>query len=276
MLHQAEKDLSAIEKRVKENKTIFFESKFNFLLEHYGYRPGCLHALLGTPGGGKTSLLKAMISEATIKKKVLLMLTEEQFKEYEPDLHASNENYNPDNLLYMHEDSVPTEIKKDKKAALNYLRDQVNDSDCDVFFFDNITTSVFYASTSGLRWQEELISMLRRTAKTLNIPIIYAVHTNKNVKDNSNKLIDGEDVRGTNQSFQKSDYFYVLQRFQQENNYYPFLFLRKHRFHKFVDNKYFYLNFKNGCYEEDKPTTFDKINQAFMQRNWLGKADKKK
>lgn len=64
-----------------------FFARYYSLLKHRGFRKGCLHTLVGFSGHGKSSLLRTWILDAASTGKVLVLLTEEDIKQYQIELN---------------------------------------------------------------------------------------------------------------------------------------------------------------------------------------------
>lgn len=258
-------------KQIRANKEQSFPSRFGFLNEVKGLRKGCSTGLLGTTGSGKSSIAQAIVADTLEVATVLLLLSEDKFKEYQIGIALANPQYNFKNLKYLEQDSIPEELKENHTELFKFYEDQIVESGAQLVIWDNPTTSPFYSSGFTFRQQEQTLYNFRRMAQRLNIAFIYLLHTQKDVRDNMGRLIEGEDVRGSNQSFQLADYFFIFQKFMIDDKFYPFIRIRKHRYHRFLTNFFFILTYKDGTYLNDTPVEFKAINDAFLRRNYLGK-----
>ena len=256
----------------EELNKVYFHSTFNFLMEHKGFRPNCLHGLLGTSGSGKSTLLKKIVAETSKDHRVLLWLSEEsaelyfsKWSEYYPD--AKRENIQ----VFEEATELRPEQTKDAKTALQTVFDIVETAQPEIIFIDNLTTSELYSESMGLKGQSLFIKGLKKLCMKYGNTILFLIHTDKNTHDNGNKIIEGENVRGLNRSFMDSDYFYILQRFENENNITAFVRLRKRRNHDQVNTNYFLLKYIRGVYVSDLQSNFGSFNSAYLERNFLGK-----
>ncbi len=265
-------DMGAAEemvRQIKANKEQYFQSRFGFLNETHGLRLGCYHALLGTTGSGKSTIAQAIAADSLESKKVLLILSEDRFKEYQIGIKLSNSKYNHKNLMYFEQESAPKEVRKYSETLFDYYSDLIAQSGAQLVIWDNPTTSHFASFT--FREQEAIVYNFRLLAQRLNMAFMHLVHTKKEITDNMGRLIEGEDVRGSNQVFQLADYFYIFQKFMLAEKFYPFVRIKKHRYHRFIKQFYHGLCYKDGAYVSDFPVEFKAINEAFLKRNYLGR-----
>jgi hypothetical protein len=116
--------------------------------------------------------------------------------------------------------------------------------------------------------QGDFISFLAALAEKNDLCIFYVAHTRKEVTDNMGRLIEGEDARGSNQLFQQSQYFFILQNIAINNELFPILRIRKHRFHE-ITKRFFLLGYKDGAYRFDRTIEFERIAEIFKERNQL-------
>lgn len=251
--------------RVKKfHDQVFYPSRFNFLREICGLRPGCIMGLLGTAGSGKSTVTKSVIADVSESSKVLIYLTEEEPREYQVGLNKIGANL--DNIVFCSEKKFAANLQSLEQIKI-YFSELILSSGANVVFLDNITTSVLYEPL-GVRSQGEFVSYLCNLAERNNICIFYIAHTRKEVTDNMGRLIEGEDARGSNQLFQQSQYFFILQNIAINNDLYPILRIRKHRFHE-ITKRFFLLGYKDGAYRFDKDINFEKISEIFKERNQL-------
>jgi energy-coupling factor transporter ATP-binding protein EcfA2 len=259
---------------IDKHSKIIYPSRFAFLNEHLGIRPGCLHGLLGTTGSGKSSLLRSIISDTAEHSKVLVWLSEEQVDDYQLGIIQTNKNVNLSNLLFFEETGLGQAEYESVDETIDCFCENAIKAQVDVIFLDNLTTSFMYSDNWGVRGQGKVIERLHDFTIETGIPIFFAIHTRKDVGANSRKEIVGEDIRGNNQAFQKTQYFYVLQRFSTKGGYQTFISIKKNRHHTINQNT-FYLNFNRdrNYYDRDKAVSFEAFNKAFKDRDFLGKFD---
>lgn len=259
-------DKKIIEKFQVENKIQRIQSRFNFLNVHFGLRKGLAHGILGTPGSGKTSLLRSIIADTSEKMRTLIYLTEESITQYQAKLMPLNVNM--DNIFFIQEKDFKTDAYGDLDTLLNYLFECLLQEEIEVFVWDNLTTSKIYEALKP-NMQGYMFNKIQVFCDSNGIAFLYVAHTKQGISDNHGKLIEGEDMRGSAYPFTMSPYFYILQRFSIETSIYTFIHVRKHRFHD-VEKKYYLLNFKDGIYYDDRYLEFANLNNFFKQRNYLG------
>ena len=69
---------------------VYFDTHYNFLKAHNGFRPGCMHMFMGTSHGGKSTLVRSLLTDICLSGKdingepnpVLLWLSEETVLEF--------------------------------------------------------------------------------------------------------------------------------------------------------------------------------------------------
>ncbi|GAG05647.1 unnamed protein product, partial [marine sediment metagenome] len=191
--------------------------------------------------------------------------SEETQLDYE--MHMLDLGANLDNIVYSHEHDIPRSIENDKDCLMLYFQDTVLHANADIVFWDNITTSKIY--TDFIATQNYVTIELDKFCKKNNITIFYVVHANK--KLNSSVLIEGKDIRGSNQLYQRSAYFYIIQRFYKNGEWFAFVNIDKHRGPFEIKRKYHQLVFEKGMYTSDREVDFEAINEAFMERDYLGR-----
>jgi hypothetical protein len=258
----------------KLSRVELWPSRFGFLKAHYGVRPGRVSYLLGTTGTGKTSLFKSVISDSLAVASAVVLSTEENALRYMPDIDKAGKRGLLDRVNFVYEKNISPLITKSQKNYLAWIEDMLVSSGVKIMFFDNLTTSALYAGSGGVAGQEDAVNKLSEMAQRLDVAIFIAMHTRKEITDNMGRMISGEDVRGTAQSFISADFFYVFQRWAIGEKFFPFIQTVKHRGYSTL-NKSHLLEFSNGVYTSDSATDFEKINAIFNMRNQLGRINKK-
>jgi hypothetical protein len=245
-------------------------SRFKFLNVHMGPRPGLSHGLLGTPGSGKSTLVKSVVTDTAKRMRTLCFLSEETVVEYQAKLNSLR--CNMENMYFMQEKDLPLNSFKSLDAIVTFIREALLGAGIQAFFWDNLTTSKIYESLDP-KMQGYFFSKVQRLCNENDILFFYVAHTKQGISDNHPKFIEGEDMRGSSYPFNQSEYFYIYQRFLIGTKVYGFIHVRKHRFHE-VEHKFYLLDFNGGVYAGDVQLEFNKLNEFFRQRNYLGKKEK--
>lgn len=254
---------------LKDNEAEYFKSRFLCFKAHNGFRPGCLHLVLGVAGAGKSTFLKAIIKDLVDDKQpILLWLTEED----RDDVNVTFKDLPDNDGLKMVD--VYCEIDPSQKVVTEdnfwlYLDDKIGSINPSCILIDNITTSFLYAEKTS-REQLQTIKQLKEVARKYNIPIIIFAHTKEECSDSMTRLIEINDIRGTKNIINLVEYLYIMQRFQIGESYFPTVRIKKHRKHP-VDNYLFrlvYSKLKN-TYTHDILLTFKEFKEAYKARNTL-------
>ena len=276
-----------IAKEAKKHLIYAWDTRFNFLKATNGVRPGCLTGLMGSTHSGKSTLLKSIISDCS-KEKVLVWLTEENSRVYSEGILRATPNDNEANLqniTFVNESELDYELRKSADDMFTCLEAEITQSCCTICFIDNLSTSALYMSSKGFSGEADAAKRLHALTKKLGVAIFYIIHTAKGINNDMNRLITGEDIRGSNMGFMVTEYFYVMQRFSgsfgagtNKEKYFPFITIKKHRYHNRIKNDTFQLRYEQdlGVFIEDRASSFDEINKAFMIRNYLGKRNEKR
>jgi len=249
------------------------QSRYEFLKAHHGIRPNTLHGLMGTTGGGKSTLLKCIIAETAAHIPVLVWLSEEKIVEYQ-DLIAKLDPTCLKNIIFVEEKSIPENCLESQADFFEYFEQMVDEAEVGIVFIDNVTTSMFYSQTVGLAGQNKtsrwLLDFVKRKAS-----VFYAAHTQSKITDNYNKVITAEDIRGSKELPIHTEYLYILQRFTKEDKIFAFINVVKYRHHENARG-WFALKYEKKAYTEAKRVGFDLVNNIFRTRDYLGKAFRKK
>lgn len=252
-------EASAIIEKFNE-KHIF--SRFNFLKDMNGLKKGCLYGLLATSGAGKSTLLKTIIGDTSISTKTLVWLSEESRHEYSIGLLPVTP-INRNNVFFFEESDAMREIEdfgRDHEKKFSIFKNAVFDSGCEVIFFDNLTTSSLYGDS--VFQQNAFFARMKQFANEMNIAIFYLLHTDSTITENHGRLIEGENVRGSRQPFNKANYFFILQRLTVHGRIFSFLRVRKCR-QGDSQGKFYGLTYKDFHYEMDCEIKFEDIKNAF-------------
>lgn len=267
------KTLNVSDERIHQlserNNKIFFQIRFNFMNDHLGPRPGMIHLIFGTAGSGKTTLMNAIQGDCAVNHKILLWKSEEDVDDV---IVSTSKSAWPSrirkNIEIISEEDMTEEILYDVDKYKKYMLEQIQLIRPKAVFFDNITTSNLYESLNP-SGQTKFFLWLKRTFKKLGIPLFLVGHTKTGVYDGQPHLIDLDDIRGVKTVSNGSPYVYIMQRFKINGVYYPFVNLRKSRFHQV--NGFYHLNFslEKNAYLGDSKVDFLKFKEYFGKRERL-------
>jgi energy-coupling factor transporter ATP-binding protein EcfA2 len=231
-----------------------FPTQYCHLGDHFGFRPGELHALIGPKGGSKSTLFRTWIAECVFhKKNVYCRLSEERSIDYQDEIVERLSQVLPDvdglpNLMIDSE----MELMYDQHGAQYFddLKIQLRNFRADILFLDNFTTSEL--SDCNVQIQGQNAKKLRFLAEKLRIPVVVATHTVKGFKSNS--IASGDDSRGSMTLVNTAAYVYSINVFFEHPQRPAILFTDKARHHSEANKKHYLLNYneKLGFYSSDK------------------------
>lgn len=254
---------------VEENDTVYFKVRFNFVNGHRGFRPGEFHLFFGTAGSGKTTLMRAIMSDCAVNQRVLLWLSEETRRDLM--ITTAKQGLSDEirkNISLISETNMPQELLSNVKAYQAYYEKQVTLIRPGIVFFDNLTTSVIY---EGLNPTQQFLffNWLQQFHKKIKIPIVAIGHTKSGVYDGQAHLVDLDDIRGAKSIANGSPYVYIFQRFKVAGSYFAFIRVRKSRFHQ--HEGIFHLTFskEKNTYLGDAKIDFDEFKLKFNKRERL-------
>lgn len=243
-------------------------SRYEFLKKHNGIRPNCLHGMIGTMGSGKSTLFKCVIAETASNSKVLVWLSEEKVVEYQPLLNYLDRSC-VKNIAFVEEKQIPKEYKENHENFCEYFEQMVEESEAEVVFIDNITTSAFYNNKFGLNGQVDtadyFIDFVKRKCS-----VFYVGHTSSEVTDNFGKVVSPEQIRGSKHLPILTEYMYIMQKFTTEEKQYNVLRVAKYRHHEEARGWYA-LKYEKKAYIGDSKVPFAVINRIFKMRDFFGK-----
>lgn len=245
-----------------------YSSKFAFLNEHNGIRPSALSILLGTSGGGKSTLIKSIIADTCKDHEVIVWLSEEDKAQYSIDIMRVDPNAKLENIFYFEERKYREQIKniRGSKEAVNALFDMILAQRVGIVFFDNLTTSSFYDGKKP-DVQADILGGLRDKAIENNIALFCAAHVGK-MADGLTKMIRQDDIQGSSSSTKTAQFFYILHMIDVGDKRQAYIELKKHRGFN-PQCKFFKLKFDNGAYVSDSKSCFEDINETWGMRNRL-------
>ena len=254
---------------IDEGDKIEYLSNFDFLLSHNGLRRGCVHTLLGASHGGKSTLVRTMImdflSDRKKKKKVLIWLSEESRIEFLTEFgRTSFRRYDDDQLYIFSEMDYP-----ETKDVMMTIHELVKQYDVDLILYDNITTGLLYMD-KRVEEQSRFLKKIKRMVADLNIPCVLVAHTGAAVTENSPRLIDMNDVRGSKTLVNISQFFYIMQTFYEDSKKHSTVRITKHRGQEVTESIFLLDYFPRGrVYGKDEPMSFADFKEIFKSRNKL-------
>jgi len=249
---------------------VYFKTGFPFLAEHDGYRPGSIHTFLGVSGGGKSTLIRSLLSDILYmnsKKKIGIILTEETIGELETELARIPKMAELfSNIDVMSE--LDYDFKNEWDSSLK-MREFIQFSGLDILFVDNLTTSHGYQDRKPDH-QGRVVKGIIKTAKEFNLPVVLIMHTKKEVGRFHNHLIVPEDVRGGAGIVQLSQFFYCMQSFVSGGHRRNFLRIDKNRGH-IVENTYFEMFYwkSMSAFGKIEQSSIGALSEAFKHRDKL-------
>jgi adenylate kinase family enzyme len=194
------------------NRTSYFSvGDFSFLKDHKSLRPGKKHLLLGTPGSGKSTLARSICNEVAKNHKVMWYSSEEDLDDTKTAASfAEQDDLCLDNIFFREEDAYVKKHKGDHMAFLMDLFRDFTESQCEVLFFDNLTTSSFYEGKK-LDEQKDFFNLMSSFFKEVKKPVFIIAHTDSKTKDLQKELFDANSIRGQKLPSNKCEYIYAYQ-----------------------------------------------------------------
>lgn len=254
---------------IKQSNEVHFHSRLGFLNAHNGLRRGSVHMVIGTAGGGKSTLIRTILRDLLFNQKnekygIVSLLSEETCKQYKAQLvHGLEPDQRLENCVLM---SEIDEMDKNPK----HFFDNIEMLAPDVLIYDNLTTSRFY---EGQRPSEQVkyFARIKELTTNLNCATIVVAHTSANVSDNQDRLIEPNDIRGNKTVVNMAEFFYVMQRFQEEGGaFFPTITIKKHRGQELVHGMYLLQYEKRlRSFIGDHALEFAKFKEYFKMRRRL-------
>jgi hypothetical protein len=246
-----------------------YESKFNFLKDHYGLRDGEMHILIAQKGGGKSSLIRSILFDLLETARVYIHLSEEDVLKYLSPLSQAMRKIYPEEEIEkrMKNLLVTSEIDGDIKANnfIKTIKLNITKHKADIFIFDNFTTSDISAGSP--RDQHLYATELSTMTKKMDIASLVVVHTKKG--HNKNRIADGDDMRGVATLINTAGYIYTLNTFFQLTPPQTILKNDKARYHSKAHQKSYGLKWddKNNLFIHDVSLTLKEIKEVLKQIN---------
>lgn len=262
---------SVIDALDEASEDFIIKSQVPFLREHQGWHRGKLHLLMGTTSGGKTTLVRTLLLEFLITNQNLnlgFVFSEEETVDLVKELKDAVGS----NMPFLDRSYAHEELSSDIKTIhqnLEMIKKLVIENDISLLIYDNLTTSRFYM---GARPDEQVkyVMALKQLAKEHSVAILIVAHTQAGINDNGGRLIDPQDIRGNKSVSNLTEFLYILQRFQVEEDFHPYLMIKKNRGYV-LENSIFYLIFdkERKAYTGFNPVTFKSFKEIFKKRNKL-------
>lgn len=254
---------------VEENETVYFKVRFNFVNGHKGFRPGEFHLFFGTAGSGKTTLMRAIMSDCAVNQRVLLWQSEENRRDLM--ITTAKQNLSPEirkNISIISESDMKPELLGSVKAYQAYYEKQITLIKPGIVIFDNLTTSVIYESLNPTQ-QFMFFNWIQKFHKKIKIPILAVGHTKAGVFDGQPHLVDLDDIRGSKSIPNGSPYVYIFQRFKVGGDYFAFIRVRKSRFHQHEGVFHLTYDKNKNTYLGDAKINFEEFKLNFNKRERL-------
>jgi KaiC/GvpD/RAD55 family RecA-like ATPase len=267
-LYFTESEQKAYEASLKE---VHFHSRLGFLNAHNGLRKGCLHLILGTTGGGKSTLIRTLLRDAIFNPandmQTNLLLSEETVRAYKAQIAYGLPSH--DRLLST---ACLSELEmKGVRNKKNHIEEWLRFYQPELFFYDNVTTAEPYNDKTA-REQAAYITWLKELTSELGMATVLVAHTDANATDSMGRLINVNDIRGSKTICNLVEFAYILQRFEIDQEYYPTLRVVKHREQELVHSMYFLQYDKRlRSFSGDTAIEFKKFKEMYGKRNRLDK-----
>lgn len=255
------------QQEMKEIEHQEFTSRFRFLNDHRGLRQAELSLIIGPKGGGKSSLVRTMITELLVQqRRVYVFLSEEKTQRYKaPIYHAIRQGVggklNPSIIL--ENLFLESQIDFDQNQAnydnfMNALEMKISELMVDVVIFDNFTTS--FICSMPFKYQAMAVTQFKRIAAKRNIVFLMVTHTGKGT-DIYDKIIDGENVRGDATQVNIGSYNYIITTFFRLDTPRVFLSIDKARYHGKANKQVYELFYdpEVGLFTKDMKSSPEQI-----------------
>lgn len=248
----------------KRQNTVFIKSNFCFLNHHKGLRPSNVHVIMGTSGSGKSTLARSIIADyANLNPEpIFVCLSEENSTGAMGALLSLDTTERNMGNVY-----IESELEHEDNFDMVLARVLATGSK--VLMIDNLTTSRFY---DGIKpdAQKDLLMKLKKFTADNNIVTILIMHTQKHIHDNYHKLITEADIGGSSAVVKLAEFFYIMQKFQIGNEFYPTLTIAKHRDQAVTERLYVLgWNSKFRSYEMDTQINWETFSAEYSKRNKL-------
>lgn len=250
-------------------KKFDFKSALSLMDEHFGFRLGKIHLLLGSTGSGKSTMVRTFILDCIMSDEHFLTgvyLSEETEADFYTELGSTeimNECYQK-----LH---VKSEQDEGVKTAADFMKKLIEmaEAGCRIIFIDNITTERIYENAKPNE-QGNIIDTLKKFATKRNIALVIVAHTSKGSASANNRLIDIEDVRGSGALPNAAPIAWTLQRVDCGGQRASIITIAKHRGYN-ITRKYFKGRYHRDykIFGEFQSIPFSEVKDIFKNRDKL-------
>lgn len=208
---------------IRRDGMVEFQTGFDFLRQHNGWRRGKVHVLVGSQGIGKSTLTRSLVTDLVTnnpKVKIGWWLSEESVSTAKKGLYRQQKTIEPFlGVTYASE----VEINSGHKSKFEMF---VNKCDMDFLIFDNLSTSSMYNKYDD---QVEVLARLKAAANRLDIPVFLVIHTAKGISYNSMVELTGADIKGAGKLGDIAEFLYIAQEFRLNGKRHQYIKIDKHR-----------------------------------------------
>lgn len=239
----------------------YFNSRFKHLIYSNGFRPGEVHLLIAEKGSGKSTLVRAWLTEILAQgKNCFLRLSEESVQPYTDELASF---FSREHVGLLSNLTVDSELALPERETTYYYKEslitKIKASGAHIVLFDNFTTSLL--GSKSPREQEQWARDFKQIAIALNIPIVIVAHTRKGYKNT--QIATGDDIRGNSTLSNMASYIYTLTNRPDLPGHPSILFCDKGRHHTLVNKKKFLMNFdpELRTYRDDREVDSEALKE---------------
>jgi hypothetical protein len=225
-------------KRRDDNEKFFFgTTRFNFLNDQFGIRPGKIHLVVGPIGAGKSSIVRTMLADICANHKILLIATEEKSSDLETSFAYSKAKMEHNNLAVVEEAELVLKSKGDVKEYFRIIDWLMFKCGAEILVIDNLTSSTIY---TDIRKSEDYFNTMKQLCDRTGIPLIGVCHTENRISQGD--FYGANNIRGHRCAAIGAEYMYCLMRFSEKCDthvrYASFVYVAKSRLHSTINTPY--------------------------------------